>query len=235
MTAKARGTDDNPCEPWCAIAITHQGRCARLDDIEHAAEVADQLDALTAERDAWKQANGHADQIIAGLRAELSHCNDRVTELKTALDFQRESYGGAAGDAFDAIAKLCGCEQWDYPGQLVRDVERLRAERDQANLDYMNLRKAHDNLHDRLATALQQCAKGAWIDCRERMPVDDDSYVAVLRGEFSAVDWRLWCWEETDNEWHDEWGNKCTREVFTHWTPIPETPKTLHNATNRID
>jgi YD repeat-containing protein len=33
-------------------------------------------------------------------------------------------------EAFDAIAKLCGCAQWDYPGQLVRDVQSLTAERD---------------------------------------------------------------------------------------------------------
>lgn len=31
----------------------------------------------------------------------------------------------AARDAFDAIAKAVGCPEWDYPGQLVRDVEAL--------------------------------------------------------------------------------------------------------------
>jgi hypothetical protein len=31
----------------------------------------------------------------------------------------------AATLAFDEIAKLCGCPDWDYPGQLVRDVARL--------------------------------------------------------------------------------------------------------------
>jgi hypothetical protein len=108
-------------------------------------------------------------------RAGLTLCNDRVTELKTALDFQRESYGGAAGDAFDAIAILCGCEQWDYPGQLVRDVERLRAERDQARVMLLQCGKTRSAYQDerdvarldleeaeaQLATALQQCAKGA--------------------------------------------------------------------------
>jgi len=30
--------------------------------------------------------------------------------------------------ALDQIAKLCGCPEWDYPGQVVRDVEcALRA------------------------------------------------------------------------------------------------------------
>lgn len=30
-----------------------------------------------------------------------------------------------ATDALDKIAKMCGCPQWDYPGQVVRDVECL--------------------------------------------------------------------------------------------------------------
>lgn len=33
----------------------------------------------------------------------------------------------AATDALDKIAKLAGCEEWDYPGQVVRDVELLVA------------------------------------------------------------------------------------------------------------
>lgn len=38
--------------------------------------------------------------------------------------------GDAATAALDAIAKLCGCPQWDYPGQVERDVGALAAERD---------------------------------------------------------------------------------------------------------
>ncbi len=91
-------------------------------------EAAAQLDALTAERD----------------------------ELKRALGFARESYGGAASEAFDAIAILCGCEQWDYPGQLVRDVERLRAERDQARVALVQQADLPRALEAQLATALQQ-------------------------------------------------------------------------------
>lgn len=33
--------------------------------------------------------------------------------------------GSAADKAFNAIAKLCGCPEWDYPGQIVRDVQLL--------------------------------------------------------------------------------------------------------------
>ena len=33
----------------------------------------------------------------------------------------------AATAALDAIAALCGCPEWEYPGQVVRDVEALKA------------------------------------------------------------------------------------------------------------
>ena len=41
----------------------------------------------------------------------------------------------AATEAFDAIAKLCGCPEWEYLGQVVRDVERVVAERDAARAE----------------------------------------------------------------------------------------------------
>lgn len=31
----------------------------------------------------------------------------------------------AAEEALDEIARLCGCPEWHYPGQVVRDVQRL--------------------------------------------------------------------------------------------------------------
>lgn len=36
----------------------------------------------------------------------------------------------AATQAFDAIAALCGCPEWGYPAQVVRDVRGVVAERD---------------------------------------------------------------------------------------------------------
>lgn len=38
----------------------------------------------------------------------------------------------AAADALDAIAAACGCAEWEYPGQVVRDVEAVVRERDEA-------------------------------------------------------------------------------------------------------
>lgn len=55
--------------------------------------------------------------------------------------------GAASLDAFDAIAAMVGCSEWDYPGQLVRDVQTLkgRAERAESRLAAMrrSLEEAH--------------------------------------------------------------------------------------------
>lgn len=34
----------------------------------------------------------------------------------------------ATYNAFDALARLCGCPHWDYPGQVVRDVAAMKAD-----------------------------------------------------------------------------------------------------------
>lgn len=51
----------------------------------------------------------------AALRAE-------VESIKAELE------DNACSRALDAIVKLCGVEDWEYPAQVVRDVEQLRAE-----------------------------------------------------------------------------------------------------------
>jgi len=35
-----------------------------------------------------------------------------------------------AVEALDKIAEMCGCGMWDYPGQVIRDVAAVVAERD---------------------------------------------------------------------------------------------------------
>lgn len=47
-----------------------------------------------------------------------------------ALNAEEEEDDPAVVKAFDKIAEACGCEEWDYPGQLVRDVEALAEDRD---------------------------------------------------------------------------------------------------------
>lgn len=57
----------------------------------------------------------------------------RKVHQRSVEELERTAYRfdvmGVAG-AFDKIAALCGCPKWDYPGQLVRDVEQLKDERD---------------------------------------------------------------------------------------------------------
>lgn len=65
-----------------------------------------------------------------------AHPIDPDTELPyepAKLLAQRDELmrGQPGMDAFNEIARLCGCPEWDYPGQLVRDVAKLAAERDQ--------------------------------------------------------------------------------------------------------
>ena len=54
-----------------------------------------------------------------------------IAAARTALpELLDEVESDAAAQAFDAIAAACGCPEWEYPGQLVRDVRAVVAERD---------------------------------------------------------------------------------------------------------
>lgn len=48
---------------------------------------------------------------------------EAMTEGLRELAPERLAEDTAAMRALDAIAKACGCPQWDYPGQVVRDVQ----------------------------------------------------------------------------------------------------------------
>ena len=77
-------------------------------------------------------------------------------------DAGREQPDTPTETALDAIAALCGCPEWHYPGQLVRDVAALLAERDAALADLDRYRRAwgplppeqHEAVEDALAAAL---------------------------------------------------------------------------------
>jgi len=56
---------------------------------------------------------------IEGLEAE-------VERLKVAAKKPREP--SACDNAIDKIAVICGCPEWEYAAQVIRDVKALRAE-----------------------------------------------------------------------------------------------------------
>ena len=50
---------------------------------------------------------------------------DRLRDEVKRLKKENATSNNAAEKALDAIAAICGCPKWDYPGQVIRDVERL--------------------------------------------------------------------------------------------------------------
>lgn len=82
----------------------------------------------------------------------------------------------AAEAAFDAIAKAVGVPSWDYPGQLVRDVEALAkeavrlAERNQARA-----RTLHNVLEERNALRLALAPLVAIADAYDANSLDDEA------------------------------------------------------------
>lgn len=62
------------------------------------------------------------DEAISIARQILEKC-------ERSRDTQGEEMS-VADDALDAIAAISGCQKWEYPGQVVRDVEGMKAEMD---------------------------------------------------------------------------------------------------------
>ncbi len=71
-------------------------------------------------------------RVVDSLAGGWHSCPFNLRDVLGLLDLADESTGDGATNAFDAIATLCGCPAWDYPGQIVRDVESLVADRDEA-------------------------------------------------------------------------------------------------------
>lgn len=61
----------------------------------------------------------HAKRESGAAERERDQARERIAELEALL---RDN---AATRALDEIAALCGCAHWDYPAQVVRDVQEL--------------------------------------------------------------------------------------------------------------
>jgi hypothetical protein len=112
--------------------VTHRDMAADIDDLsrDYTEEIEahrltrERAEKAELERGAWERsAHAVADKHLETAeqyRVRAEKAEARVRELEAKLE------GSAADDAFNAIAALCGCSSWDYPGQLVRDVARLK-------------------------------------------------------------------------------------------------------------
>jgi hypothetical protein len=72
--------------------------------------------------------------VFDGIAAQLPEGTPRTVEgIVTAvadMAMKLDCHEDASTPAFDEIAKLCGCQTWEYPGQVVRDVQHVVNERD---------------------------------------------------------------------------------------------------------
>jgi hypothetical protein len=75
---------------------------------------------------------GAKEPIVIGLEtiARDIECRAHIKPRSTtkSVEAVQGTRTDAATLALDEIAKLCGCERWDYPGQVVRDVARALLE-----------------------------------------------------------------------------------------------------------
>lgn len=65
-----------------------------------------------------------------------------------ALRVERSSRNSAADEAFGAIAALCECPHWEYPGQIVRDVTALVESKKKTEEREAELKLALDDLYN---------------------------------------------------------------------------------------
>lgn len=83
-------------------------------------------DRLEKEVGRWKLASGLIDSRgdPDGVTPEASQRN------REALEAQLLDHDRVETERLDRLAALCGCPEWDYPGQVERDVAAVVADRD---------------------------------------------------------------------------------------------------------
>jgi hypothetical protein len=73
-------------------------------------------------------------KLLAGLDDHLPRATPRtvdgIVDAVANMALKLDAHDDASTPAFDEIARLCGCPHWDYPGQVVNDVERVVKARD---------------------------------------------------------------------------------------------------------
>jgi hypothetical protein len=109
-------------EAWTRMSQTIEQLRAKLAEYELLLAVAIHTDDFLQ-----KLLDGLAHQLPEGTPRSVDGIVAAVADM--ALKF--DAHEDASTPAFDEIAKLCGRPEWEYPGQVVRDVERVVKERDE--------------------------------------------------------------------------------------------------------
>jgi hypothetical protein len=117
------------------------------------------------------------------------NCNRRLCPLPTgeatSKACQCESCQGveqnAAEDALGAIAKLSGCAEWEYPGQVVRDVELIVKRAEVAEAQVTMLLLAVEQCHAGLLEARAAAFADAAEECERQAERFDRSCAGAMR------------------------------------------------------
>ena len=117
------------------------------------------LIAMTEERDKWRtmvqgMVKKAADKSLDGYRELGATC--------ARLERQRDDEAKMRREFIDAVHAECDAPEWEYPGQVIRDVGLLRKQRDNARADVDRLRDALVS-QDRVITE-----QAEWLENRSK-------------------------------------------------------------------
>lgn len=106
----------------CELGAAYHEEARRHADTE--SDLAEARAALAVRKSAWEQ--------VADTEHRLRReCEDTIDTLRAEVAALREQIaddGRVVTENYDVIAAACGVPEWDYPGQVVRDVQILAAE-----------------------------------------------------------------------------------------------------------
>ena len=110
---------------------------------------------------------------------------DRVSQYARECGLAKES--SAAEHALDAIAKICGCPDWDYPGQLVRDVQDLKNREEKAvktalefSEKFVNQEQTIESLEEKLKHLVHDAGPNSCAGFAQRCHDAEKEYRAKL-------------------------------------------------------
>lgn len=148
------GHPNQTTDGWLDEAGGKGGLCTSTESAcaEAAARVAasGEVRELVRLRETFAQLDVHRDSLIREVMDVRGWLRDAIQRAEAA-EQDREKLigeGSASEGAFDAIATLCGCPEWEYPGQIVRDAEALKQRSDRLARENADLRAAMATLAD---------------------------------------------------------------------------------------